>query len=286
MTTVTEDPTTVRYHVTGMDCSDCVEKIEKAARKVAGVDDVRVSLTSQTMTLRLPHGDEPLAGVEYAVAELGYTLTRLDPSADTPEPASYLTPGYTRALWIVIALNVGYGLIEMVGGFLADSQALKADALDFVGDGLISFLGLLAIGWRPIWRARSALIQGMFLGLLGLGVIGTTIYRVIEQGKPEAEAMGVTLASPPLIRCWTMPISRSMRMKKPPPATKARTMSHPGPSSSASGSNSMATTANTTPAAPYRACPSVRVETWTRSASTPPRKLPVIGSSVMARTIR
>ena len=41
----------------------------------------------------------------------------------------------------------------LVGGFLADSQALKADALDFVGDGAISFLGLLAIGWRAIWRA-------------------------------------------------------------------------------------------------------------------------------------
>ena len=53
-------------------------------------------------------------------------------------------------------LNVGYGLIETVGGFLSDSQALKADALDFVGDGLISFLGLLALGWRPVWRARSA----------------------------------------------------------------------------------------------------------------------------------
>ena len=191
MATLTEEPTTVRYHVTGMDCSDCVAKIEKAARQVAGVSDVRVSLTSHIMTLHLPSGDGPLVDVEHAVTALGYTLTRLDSSTDAPEPASYLTPGYTRALWIVVALNVGYGLIEMVGGFLADSQALKADALDFVGDGLISFLGLLAIGWRPIWRARSALIQGVFLGLLGLGVIATTIYRVIEQGAPEAEAMGI-----------------------------------------------------------------------------------------------
>jgi len=190
MATVNDEPMIVRYRITGMDCSDCVAKIEKATRKVTGVDDVRVSLTSQTMTLRVPAGDAALNAVEQTVTGLGYQLDRLDGQEDAAS-RSHHTLGYLRALWIVILLNVGYGLVEMVGGFLADSQALKADALDFVGDGLISFLGLLAIGWRPIWRARSALIQGVFLGLLGLGVIGTTIYRVIVQGEPEAEAMGV-----------------------------------------------------------------------------------------------
>ena len=190
MATVSDEPIVVRYRVTGMDCSDCVTKIEKATRKVDGVGDVRVSLTSQTMTLRLSAGDGVLPVVEQTVTGLGYQLDRLDGQEDAVGQ-SHLTPGYTRALWIVVLLNVGYGLIEMVGGFLADSQALKADALDFVGDGLISFLGLLAISWRPIWRARSALIQGVFLGLLGIGVVGTTVYRVIVQGQPEAKAMGV-----------------------------------------------------------------------------------------------
>ena len=56
-------------------------------------------------------------------------------------------PAYKRALWIVTILNVGYGLIEAGGGFLAGSQGLKADALDFLGDGTITLLGLIAIGW-------------------------------------------------------------------------------------------------------------------------------------------
>src|SRR3546814_13774287 len=78
----------------------------------------------------------------------------------------------------------------MFGGFLSGSQALKADALDFLGDGLITFLGLLAVGWSLIWRARSALIQGLFLGVLGLGVLGTTGYRVLVQHQTAAELMG------------------------------------------------------------------------------------------------
>lgn len=194
--TLNPEDATVRYRVTGMDCSDCVAKIEKTARKVSGVAETRVSLTSQIMTVGLDDGVAPLPELEQVITGLGYRLSRLEPPGsaeddELPADLSHITPAYKRALWIVIVLNVGYGLVEIVGGFLSDSQALKADALDFVGDGLISFLGLLAIGWRPVWRARSALIQGLFLAALGLGVLGTTAYRVVVQDQPEAELMGL-----------------------------------------------------------------------------------------------
>ena len=196
MTATAVAPAPIRYRVTGMDCASCAAKIEKAARGV-GVEDVKVSTATQIMTLRTQPGR--LAEVERAVTEIGYQLDRLDaPRAseasdddELPKDLSHITPAYKRALWIVVALNVGYGLVEIVGGFLAGSQALKADALDFLGDGLITFLGLLAIGWSLLWRARSALIQGLFLGLLGLGVVASTIYRMIVQLPPEAELMGL-----------------------------------------------------------------------------------------------
>jgi Co/Zn/Cd efflux system component len=76
----------------------------------------------------------------------------------------------------VVLLNAGYGVIEIVGGILAGSQALKTDALDFIGDGLISWLGLMAVGWGLAARAKAALLQGIFLGLLGAGVFAATIY--------------------------------------------------------------------------------------------------------------
>lgn len=99
-------------------------------------------------------------------------------------------PAYRRALWIVVLLNLGFGLIEIIGGFLADSQALKADALDFVGDGTISLLGLVALGWMSGARTRVALAQGLFLGALGLGVIGLAVWRAMNAVAPEAELMG------------------------------------------------------------------------------------------------
>ncbi|MRT32512.1 hypothetical protein FGX01_01065, partial [Xylella fastidiosa subsp. multiplex] len=56
---------------------------------------------------------------------------------------------YRRALWIVVILNVGFGLFELVGGFIAGSQALKADSLDFIGDGSITLVGLIATAVQP-----------------------------------------------------------------------------------------------------------------------------------------
>jgi cation diffusion facilitator family transporter len=121
----------------------------------------------------------------------GYGFDRIEGDEDIPPNPAHQDPAYRRALWIVVILNVGYGVLEMIGGFISGSQAVKADALDFIGDGAITFLGLLAIGWSLAWRARSALIQGIFLGLLGLGVLGTTIVRVFERTTPDAGLMGL-----------------------------------------------------------------------------------------------
>lgn len=110
---------------------------------------------------------------------------------ELPADLSHITPAYRRALWSVVTLNLGYGVIEMAGGFLSGSQALKADALDFFGDGLITFIGLLAIGWTLTSRARSALLQGVFLGGLGIAVFVSAAYRIFVHKQPDAELMGL-----------------------------------------------------------------------------------------------
>ena len=184
----------------GMDCASCAAKIEGAVRKVEGVGDVKVSIASQIMTLNVDDPQTRLPAIEQAVTSLGYQLDRIgqpkvagaetDEDDDKIPDLSHVTPAYKRALWIVVLLNVGYGVIEIFGSFLSGSQALQADALDFVGDGLISFLGLIAVGWGLAARAKAALLQGVFLGLLGLGVIGSTLYRVFVEHEPETLLMG------------------------------------------------------------------------------------------------
>jgi cation transport ATPase len=152
----------VQYLVTGMDCASCAAKIEKAVQSV-GVTNPKVSTASQILTLDIAPGEERLAAVEAAVSGAGYHLDLIlsDATEERQKAQTHLTAGYRRALCVVIVLNVGYGVIEMIGGFLAGSQALKADSMDFIGDGLITLLGVLAIGWSLLWRARSALITSI-----------------------------------------------------------------------------------------------------------------------------
>lgn len=179
----------IRYRVTGMDCPACAAKIKKALNGV-GIDNPQVSVATQILTLEIAPDKARLSEAERAVTDSGYHLERLAGGA-AQAPPPHMAPGYRRALWIVVVLNVGYGIIEMAGGILAGSQALKADALDFIGDGLITFLGILAIGWSLAWRARSALLQGIFLGVLGLGVLANTAYRVYAVQQVEPQLMGI-----------------------------------------------------------------------------------------------
>ena len=77
-TTTTDAPETARYRVTGMDCPSCAAKIEKATRAVGGVEEVKVSIASQIMTLRLDDPDARLPEIERTITGLGYQLDRLD----------------------------------------------------------------------------------------------------------------------------------------------------------------------------------------------------------------
>lgn len=97
---------------------------------------------------------------------------------------------YKRRLWIVIAINATMFVVEMTAGQLAGSQALQADALDFLGDSLTYGISLAVIGASIRVRTNAALAKAASLLLMGLWVFGSTVYRVFYVGVPEAEIMG------------------------------------------------------------------------------------------------
>lgn len=98
---------------------------------------------------------------------------------------------YKRRLWIVIALNAGMFVVEMTAGQMARSQALQADALDFLGDALTYGISLAVIGASLRARTNAALAKAVSLLAMGLWVFGSTVYRVIYIGTPEAQVMGI-----------------------------------------------------------------------------------------------
>lgn len=102
-----------------------------------------------------------------------------------------ISDDYKRRLWIVIALNAAMFIIEITAGQLAKSQALQADALDFLGDSVTYAISLAVIGASINVRTNAALFKGVSLFMMGLWVLGSTLYRVFYAEIPEAEIMGV-----------------------------------------------------------------------------------------------
>jgi len=97
---------------------------------------------------------------------------------------------YRRVLMLVIAINAGMFIVELTAGITAQSMALQADALDFLGDSVTYALSLAVIGSALAVRARMALVKGISLAVLGLWVLGATVWRVWSDGTPDEIVMG------------------------------------------------------------------------------------------------
>jgi Co/Zn/Cd efflux system component len=102
-----------------------------------------------------------------------------------------LNDEYKRRLMLITGINIGMFVLEMGAGYLAGSQALKADALDFAADGATYALSFWAIGKPDRVRTTAAFIKGISLFAIGIWIAVTTLYQFFVRGVPEAQIMGL-----------------------------------------------------------------------------------------------
>ncbi|KEZ75937.1 heavy metal translocating P-type ATPase [Salinisphaera hydrothermalis] len=79
---------TSRFHIDGMDCAGCAAKIEGAARRVPGIDQVSVSVTARSLTVE-HEADARLDTLEKRIRALGYSASRISANetrADAESP--------------------------------------------------------------------------------------------------------------------------------------------------------------------------------------------------------
>lgn len=96
---------------------------------------------------------------------------------------------YKRALIAVILINLGMFGVEVTAGALAGSMALAADSLDFLADSATYGISLLVIGMPLATRAKAALFKGASLALMGVWVLGATLWQAVFIGLPDAAMM-------------------------------------------------------------------------------------------------
>jgi Co/Zn/Cd efflux system component len=107
-----------------------------------------------------------------------------------PEGAA-VPPGYRRALWIALVVNVLMFLVEIGAGVSAHSVSLLADAVDFFGDAGNYGLSLMVLAMGAVARARTAMFKAASMVLFGAAVLARAAWAAFTGEPPEPLTMGV-----------------------------------------------------------------------------------------------
>lgn len=92
-----------------------------------------------------------------------------------------------RVLVIVLAINAAMFVGEFTAGVIAASVALMADAVDMFGDAMVYALSLYALDRSERWRNGAAVAKGVFILVLGLGVL-MQVANNIQNGVPPSSS--------------------------------------------------------------------------------------------------
>ncbi|MBD3641452.1 MAG: cation transporter [Marinobacter sp.] len=110
-------------------------------------------------------------------------------SCSAPEPKSPV-PGFRKALWIALWVNLAMFLVEGIASIQSGSVSLMADAIDFFGDSANYILSLSVLSMGMLWRGRAAMIKGLTMAAFGLVVWARAIWVAQSGITPEPLTMG------------------------------------------------------------------------------------------------
>ena len=96
-----------------------------------------------------------------------------------------------KVLFLVLFINLGMFFVEVVNGFISHSNALLADSLDMLGDAFVYGISIAVLFKHPSVRAKASLVKGITMLLLGLFVVGGSIFKIINPIIPIAETITI-----------------------------------------------------------------------------------------------
>lgn len=109
---------------------------------------------------------------------------------DNCTPTTTPNASFRKVLWICLIINGAMFGIEIVAGLMSGSVSLQSNALDFLGDALNYIVSLYVLEKSLKWRAYSSIVKAVTFGILGLWILGQTIYHTFIVILPVAETMG------------------------------------------------------------------------------------------------
>ena len=103
-----------------------------------------------------------------------------------------------RVLIIVLIINAVMFFLEFGAGIVAGSTALMADATDMLGDALVYGVSIYALARSDRWKAGAAMLKGVFILALGVGIVLNVIAKV-QSGIPPSSTLMVVFGGLALV---------------------------------------------------------------------------------------
>lgn len=174
-----------RFRVEGMDCAACGTKVENAVRRVPGITDVSVGVTSETLTIRHDNSAD-LDAVQQAVNRLGYKASPLgNDKTKSEEPHDHSHDDHAGPWWTSKrAMLTGACGLALASAYVAAKIVPSIEGP--------AFLAALGIGLVPIARrAFNAARSGTPFSIESLMTIAAV--GAVTIGATEEAAMVVFL---------------------------------------------------------------------------------------------
>ncbi|MET0427773.1 MAG: heavy metal translocating P-type ATPase [Microvirga sp.] len=196
----TESPPT-RLRVSGLDCASCAAKVENAVRRLPGIEEIQVSVATETLTVR--HGPATDArAIAATVRSLGYgaddTSADAVSDAERPEPVWWQSPkallAFACAAALVLAYAVGQAapamerwafLAAMAVGLVPIARRAVAAARHGTPFSIETLMSVAAIGATAIGATEEAATV-VFLFLVG------EVLEGVAAGRARASIRGLT----------------------------------------------------------------------------------------------
>ncbi len=93
---------------------------------------------------------------------------------------------------LVMFLNLGYFAVEFFVALRIGSVSLFADSIDFLEDGLVNFLILIALNWNAELRAKVGMVLSGILMVPGLATLWAAWVKFNMHVPPRAIPLSLT----------------------------------------------------------------------------------------------
>lgn len=102
-----------------------------------------------------------------------------------------VNPGFRKALWVALAINLLMFVVEIISGLRSGSVSLLADAIDFAGDAANYGITLVVLSMGLVWRSRAAMVKGLTMLAFGVFVLARAGWSIYANVVPEPLTMGI-----------------------------------------------------------------------------------------------